>query len=139
MTWYRCGTIGTILLLSLAAWPASAQEQPRPVEISRIVAAEVKSRIQFLVSLQGDCSSSGRTTVRVLEPPQHGKLTIEYGQATSGYPKDSQLYNCNTRKSDGVLIFYESHPEYLGPDSVTLYAIFPSGNASKYHHSIDVK
>jgi hypothetical protein len=128
-----------IMLLSLTAWPASAQQQPRPVEVSRVVAAEVKSRIQFLFQLQGDCSPSGRTTVRVLEPPQHGKLTIEYGQATTTYPKDSQLYDCNTKKSDGVLIFYESQPEYLGPDSVTFYAIFPNGNATTYHHSIDVK
>jgi hypothetical protein len=46
---------------------------------SRVVAAEQKSRLAFLAWLQADCSSAGRTTVRVLEPPQHGKLTLEYG------------------------------------------------------------
>jgi hypothetical protein len=127
------------MILSLAAWPAWAQQAPRPVEISRVVAAEVKSRLQFLFAIQPDCLSQGRTTVRVLEPPKHGKLAIEYGQGFTGYAKDNPRYECNTRKSDGVLIFYESNPEYLGSDSVTVYAIYPFGNVRTYHYSIDVK
>ena len=139
MTRYRCGTIGTIMILSLPAWPAPAQQAARPVEASQVVAAGQKSRLRFLYAIQPDCSSQGRTTVRVLEPPQHGKLTIEYGQGFTGFRTDDRRYECNTRKSDGVLIFYESNPEYLGSDSFTIYAIYPFGNVGTYHHSIDVK
>ena len=77
--------------------------------------------------------------MRILEKPQHGTLTVENGQGFTNYPKENQRYECNTRKSDGTLVFYEPESEFTGKDSITLDIIFPLGQSSKRHYSIEIK
>jgi hypothetical protein len=69
----------------------------------------------------------GATSVRVLEPPQHGRLTVGKGQGFTSFEKDNQRYDCNMRKSDGTYVFYEPEDGYEGADSVTLDITFPWG------------
>src|SRR5262249_18581305 len=52
--------------------------------------------------------------------------------------RDNQRYDCNKRKSDGVLIVYEPHPGFAGSDSVTLDTISPRGQETKQRFSIAV-
>jgi hypothetical protein len=118
--------------------PASPSAAPK-VEVTRVAAAEQKLRLDFFSSVEPDCSSMGQMTVRIVEQPQHGALAVENGQAFTNYPKDNQRYDCNTRKSDGTLVFYQAKSDYRGPDSVTLYVITPLGAAFTRHYSIDVK
>lgn len=124
--------------LAQTAPPAPAAP-PQTMEISRVAAAEDKLRLDFLYSIQPDCSSSGHTVVRVEQQPQHGTVTVEDGQAFTSFPRDNQRYDCNTRKSDGTLVFYQAKPDYRGPDTVTLYVIFPLGVGQTRHYSIEVK
>jgi hypothetical protein len=131
--------IGAVAFLVLAASPAPAQTPPQTVELTRVVAAEQKLRLEFWYSINPDCSSIGQSTVRITEPPEHGKLTIENGQGFTNFPKENQRYDCNTRKSDGVLIFYEPSSGYTGTDSTTLYIIMPTGFTTTRHYSIEVK
>ena len=63
----------------------SAPKAPQILERARVVTAEQKRRLEFLARLNPDCSSQGQTTIRVLEPPQHGKLAIEYGQGITNF------------------------------------------------------
>jgi tetratricopeptide (TPR) repeat protein len=117
----------------------SAPKNPQILERKRVVAAEQKSRLEFLYSLNPDCSSEGQMVVRTSEPPQHGMLTIENGQEATNFPKDNQRFACNNQKSDGVFVFYQPAPGYTGTDSITVYVIFPFGTASTRHYSIEVK
>ena len=93
--------------------PPAAQNVPnaaalsQPVELSRVVASGQKLRLEFLYAIQPDCSSTGQTIVRIVEEPQRGTLTVEYGQGFTNFPKGNQRYECNMRKSDGTLVFYE--------------------------------
>jgi hypothetical protein len=121
--------------------PATAPQprSPQTLELSRSAAAGQKIRVEFLVAIEPDCSSMGNTTVRVLEQPSHGTLTVENGQAFTNFAKDNQRYDCNTRRSDGTLVFYEPKPDYAGADSISLYVIYPGGLAQTRHYSIEVK
>jgi Domain of Unknown Function with PDB structure (DUF3857)/Transglutaminase-like superfamily len=136
--------------------PAAAQNQPapqippvqrvqnaaapsQPTEFSRVVPSGGKLRVEFLYSIQPDCSSAGQTTVRVLEKPQHGAVTVENGQDFTSFPKENQRYECNTHKADGTLVFYRPEPEFIGKDSITLDIIYPLGQSTKRHYSIDVR
>jgi transglutaminase-like putative cysteine protease len=123
--------------------PPSAQNAPpappSTLELSRAAAAGQKVRLEFLYSLDPDCSSVGATVVRILEPPHHGRLMIENGQGFSNFAKDNQRYDCNARKSDGTYVFYQAEDGYEGKDSITLDIIFPSGLASKRHYAMDVR
>jgi len=53
--------------------------------------------------------------------------------------RETQRYDCNTRRSEGTLVFYEPEPEFTGKDSITLDIIFPLGQASMRHYSIEVR
>jgi hypothetical protein len=112
---------------------------PQTIELSRIVAGELRGRLDFLYSVEPDCSSIGQTTVRILAQPQHGTLAVENGHGFTGFPKENPRYECNTRRSDGTLVFYEPNSGYTGADSITLFVIYPSGSAQTRHYSIEVK
>jgi transglutaminase-like putative cysteine protease len=112
---------------------------PQTIELTRVASVGQKLRLEFLYSIQPDCSSVGLATVRILEAPQHGKLTVENGQGFTNFPKENQRYECNTRKSDGVIVYYEPDAGFTGRDSVTVDVIFASGTSSKRHYSIEVK
>jgi hypothetical protein len=117
----------------------TAAAAPQLSEFSRVVASGGKLRVEFLYSIQPDCSSAGQTTVRIVEQPQHGEVKVENGQDFTSFPKENQRYECNLHKSDGTLVFYSPAPEFTGKDSITLDIIFPLGQTSKRHYSIDVR
>jgi hypothetical protein len=53
------------------------------------------------------------------------------------FPKNNQRYECNRRQADGVAIFYEPNPEFVGVDSVTVDVIFASGVSRKRHYAVE--
>jgi hypothetical protein len=112
---------------------------PQTIELTRVAAGELRLRLDFLYSIQPDCSSAGTTTVRIIEQPQHGTLAIETGQGYTSFPKDNQRYDCNTRRSDGTLVFYEPGSGYTGADSVILYVLYPLGAAQTRHYAVEVR
>jgi dienelactone hydrolase len=124
-----------------AAAPANSSPQTLPsvLELIRAVPAGRKWRIEFLYSINPDCSSLGLASVRVLEEPTHGKLTVENGTGYPNFPQNNQRYECNRRQADGVAVFYEPNPEFIGSDSATIDVIFPSGLSRKQHYAIEVK
>jgi hypothetical protein len=112
---------------------------PSPIELKRVAAAGQKIRLEFLFTIDPDCSSVGQTVVRILEPPQHGKLTVENGQGFPFFAKDNPRSDCNTRKSEGTYVFYEAEAGYEGNESTTLDIIFPNGVDSKRRYAIEVR
>jgi transglutaminase-like putative cysteine protease len=118
--------------------PAAAPD-PSPLELAKVVAVGQRLRVEFLYAIEPDCSSIGVTSVRILEPPHHGKVTIENGQGFTGFAKDNQRYDCNMRKSDGTFVFYEPEAGFAGKDSMTLDIIFPTGHSSRQRYAIDVR
>jgi hypothetical protein len=109
------------------------------IRVTRTVASNQKLRLDFLVTLNPDCTSIGFATVRIIEEPKHGKLTVENGTGFSNYPQNNLQYECNKRRSDGVVVVYEPDSGFAGADSVSIDAIFPSGTSQKRRYSIDVK
>jgi transglutaminase-like putative cysteine protease len=118
---------------------SAAPGPSRPLELARVAAAGERLRVEFLYAIEPDCSSMGTTSVRILEQPQHGRLTVQKGRGFTGFEKDNQRYDCNTRKSDGTYVFYQPKTGYGGKDSFTLDVIFPTGQASRRQYAIDVR
>lgn len=119
--------------------PAAAPELSQPFELAKVVAVGQKLRVEFLYAIEPDCSSMGVTSVRILEPPQHGKLTVENGQGFTSFVKENQRYGCNVQKSPGTFVFYEPTPGFAGKDSMTLDIVFPTGQSSTQRYAIDVR
>jgi hypothetical protein len=117
----------------------AAPAEPKTVEIRRTVAADRDMRIEFLYSINPDCTSMGFTTVRVIEQPKHGKITIENNTGFTNFPQSNPRVECNKRRSEGVAVIYQPEPGYTGADSLNFDAIFPSGSLSKRHYAIEVR
>ena len=107
--------------------------------MSRVVATDQRLRLEFLYSINPDCTSVGFANVRVIEQPKHGRVTVENSTGFTSFPASNPRAECNKRRSDGVAIFYDPEPGYVGANSVNLDAIFASGSLSKRHYAIDVR
>jgi hypothetical protein len=111
---------------------------PKAVELTRVATAGQILRLASLMSLNFDCSSMGFATVRVVEQPQHGKITVDHGKGYSNFRQGDLRYECNKRQTDSVDIAYESDSGFTGTDSVTVDAVYASGWAAKWHYSIKI-
>ena len=115
------------------------QAAQQTLELSRAVASDQKLRLEFLYSLNADCTSMGFATVRIVEQPKHGRITVENGTGFTNFPQNNQRYECNKSRSDGVIVIYEPDSGFAGTNSVNIDVIFSSGTSGKRHYSIEVK
>jgi hypothetical protein len=104
------------------------------------VAASGKPLILFDVGvLNVDCSPVGATTVKVLEAPEHGRVTAGKASVFPKYHPSNPRSKCNTRRVQGVLATYVSKGGYQGTDRVTLEIIGPTGGYVKHTFNITVR
>ena len=122
------------------AAPKTAPAAPAAiVEVSRVAIADQTLRLAFLYDLNPDCSLIGILTVRIVEQPQSGKVTVEKGTGFPVYPANNTRSSCNSNRSDGAVVSYTANPGYTGADVLTMEIIYPDGIANKRHHAIDVR
>jgi hypothetical protein len=134
--------VTTVRLTPVAATTAPAlvaPAAPNTVDLKRAVASGGKLRLDFLYSINPDCTSIGFATVRIVEQPRHGRITVDNGTGFTNFPASNPRAECNKRRSDGVVVVYEPEPGYFGADSLDFDAIFASGSLSKRHYAIDVR
>jgi hypothetical protein len=99
---------------------ASAQDQV----IERTVKAPSNKaiRVGVYVNLKPDCTSGPLPTIRLISPPEHGKVTVK--QATVNATNYKQ---CLAVQVPGFVAFYQSAPEFSGNDSISLEIKTPGG------------
>jgi hypothetical protein len=111
------------LILTLCGCMAT-QPAPMPPPTSKApilsVASGERQKIDSIVALNPDCTSSGYVTVRITTPPAHGELTMERGLEYPTFPRKNQRYRCNIQKAPGIDIYYKSYPGYVGADTATI-------------------
>ncbi|HEY4142652.1 MAG TPA: hypothetical protein VGM57_14620 [Pseudolabrys sp.] len=86
-----------------------------------------------------DCSPHGSITIRVLEPPEHGRVSISTTRFFPTYPSSNPRSVCNKRRVQGTQAIYHAQRGYTGPDRVVLEAIGPTGGYARRMFRIDVK
>jgi hypothetical protein len=81
----------------------------------------------------------GLRLIRIIQQAEHGEITFENGTGFSNFAKENIRYECNKRRTEGVILSYEPSLGYTGLDSLTVDVIFASGNSGKRHYTIEVK
>jgi hypothetical protein len=107
--------------------------------LAKGVLSGTSQKIDFMYSVNPDCSSAGYPTVHVIKPPAHGTMAADQGDGYSSFGKDNQRYECNRAKSPGILVHYRSDAGFTGADSAAVETIFPSGNVRSTTYNISVK
>ncbi|MGY5802431.1 hypothetical protein ACXHMN_13975 [Rhizobium sp. LEGMi12c] len=82
-----------------------------------------RTRIGRDWSLNPDCSVRGNPSVRVLQAPKHGKLTIQR-EDVFPYWKNG---NCNAKKVVGNAQYYTSDRGFVGTDSALTRHSYANG------------
>lgn len=125
--------IGAILLLAATAtsYLAAGAES---VEGTAQGDANKDIRIGVFVNIQPDCTSGPLPTIRLVEPPAHGKVTVKKGKVDA-----TNYKQCLALTAPAYIAFYRSEKGFLGSDSVLLEVRYPGGKQELQHIVITVR
>lgn len=123
-----------LLAVLLCAVASAAHAQP-----ARVAIPGKPLILTGLALVNPDCSPLGTITIRVLEAPEHGRVTISSSHFFPSYPASNPRSRCNTRRVSGTQAVYLAQRGYTGPDRVVLEAIAPSGGYARRMFRIEVK
>ena len=85
-----------------------------------------------------DCSSAGTVVLRVVQAPEHGRVSVHQTGVFPNFPPSNPRNACNRRRVPGVAATYVSQRGYLGSDFVVLQVLFPAGRESTITVPINV-
>ena len=103
------------------------------------VATNTRSQINSWFSLHADCSLHQYWSIELLRLPQHGTASVEKGRFYPNYSPRNQRAACNLHPQDGVSVFYQPQPGYLGPDLLAIQVINPLGQSWTTDFELSVK
>jgi hypothetical protein len=126
-------------VLAATPTPSQTHRPPQTFEFARVAAADQRLAMGFVFDLNPDCSSIGYATIQVSEPPKHGKLSVENGTGFSTFAANNPRFECNRRRTDGVVLSYDPDSGFTGADSLMVEVLLPDGSSHKRHYSIEVK
>jgi hypothetical protein len=121
----RTAGMVTFALLSVTA----AQGQPA---VKSVVAGN-SLKLSFFNSTNPDCSSRGKSEIRLTRAPEHGRVNL---RQTVDFP--SSRSECHQRRVPGTALYYQSRRGFAGMDYVEGEVIFPSGNLRQFNYTINV-
>jgi hypothetical protein len=76
-------------------------------------------------SINADCSSRGRTEVRIVSGPTSGVVRVAEGLGYGHFGGDYQ--QCGNSKGIGANVTYTPQRDFIGTDSIQLDVFYPSG------------
>ena len=118
---------------------------PAPPGIHRQLVATITvihdkpHRVNFLTSLNADCTSLGETVVQIVQGPTNGKTNVVRTLDYTNYAPGNQRAECNKRKMPGTKVTYVPNPGFTGADQVVMDVIFPTGQAQRHRVNLVVR
>ena len=91
-------------------------------------------RIGYHASANKNCTPAALPAVRMLQPPKFGTVTVRSAILTT-----NKIAGCPNLKTPAQTLFYQSRPNYNGPDHVAYEVKLPSGEVATYDITIEVK
>jgi hypothetical protein len=105
----------------------------------KVAAAGRPLELTWATSVNPDCSSAGAVTMKLVESPSHGRVTISRTGVFPNFSAANVRQRCNSRRVAGMKAFYTSQRGYQGPDRVAIDVIFPTGRYERHDISIAVR
>ena len=96
-------------------------------------------QIDFLASINPDCSSIGYATVRLVDGPSHGVVTTDKGRDFRPFAAGNPRHVCNGRRLAGLKVLYQSEQGFYGTDRVRILVIAASGTEREASYAIRVR
>src|SRR5262249_5196331 len=125
-----CRLIGAVLLLVATDVPTWAET------VENTVQGETGKdiRVGVYVNIQPDCSSGPLPTIRLVEPPAHGKVTVKKGNVNA-----TNYKQCLALSVPAYVAFYRSERDFSGNDTVLIEVRYSGGKQELQHIVITVR
>jgi hypothetical protein len=94
-------------------------------------------RLGHYASVNPDCTSRGKTVVRLDAAPMHGSIRLLQQSNYSNFNGSYEI--CNSRRVAGITVEYFPKRGFIGSDTVGLDVIYPSGTEGHFTFTIYVK
>jgi hypothetical protein len=91
-------------------------------------------QLSYHASAHKNCTPARLPTVRVIEPPTSGVLTVKVAELTT-----ARVGGCPQLKTPARVIFYEARDGYVGADHVNYEVTSETGDVATYDVKITVK
>jgi hypothetical protein len=106
--------------------------------IERGAISNVPQHVGFYYSVNPDCSSGGLVQTQLKTPPTHGSVAFVKGDGYTNFPSTNPGFECNKKKSPGVVIIYTSAKDFVGADQFTVQGIGPKGKYMETDYTVNV-
>jgi hypothetical protein len=91
-------------------------------------------QLNYHATARKNCTAMPLPTIRVLQVPKAGTLTVRRGEATI-----ASIADCQPFKTPAEVVFYQSRPAYVGPDHLIYEVTSANGEVANFDISIEVK
>ncbi len=127
---------GVLALALVIVISTAGLAQPAPT--SNYTSFEATSakplQLGYYASAHKNCTPSPLPTIRVIEPPKMGILTVRVGEL-----KTNQVAGCPELKTPARVVFYRARPGIVGTDHLVYEVTNPTGQAATYDVTINIK
>jgi hypothetical protein len=122
---------GALLLLVVSASPDAYAQI-----VERTAQGESGKDIQIgvYVNIRPDCTSGPLPTIRLTEPPAHGKVTVKKASLNA-----TNYKQCLALTAPAYVAFYRADKDFLGDDNVVLEVRYPQGRQETQHITITIR
>jgi len=96
--------------------------QDQVIERAVKVPSNRETRVGVYVNLKPDCTSGPLPSIRLISPPEHGKVTLKQVTVNA-----TNYKHCLAAQVPGFVAFYQSVQEFSGTDLISVEIKTPSG------------
>ena len=96
--------------------------------------SEKPVQLGYYASAHKNCTPGSLPTIRVIEPPKSGVLTVRRAVL-----KTDKIAGCPDLKTPAQVAFYKARAGYVGPDRLSYEVTSENGEVATYDISITVK
>jgi hypothetical protein len=124
---------GALFIFALFAGPGQAQEPTRTVERTVKSLANSDTQIGVYLNVLPDCSSGPLPTIRLVNAPASGKVTVK-----SAKVKATNYKACLALEVPAYVAFYKSPPGFVGDDAMTIEVKYSGGRTEIQKITVNV-
>ena len=116
----------------------SSAQSDAPKQVQRGAVAGMQQYMGFFYAVNPDCTSGGLVHTSLKTAAQHGTVQFANADGYSSFPRASDSFECNKKKSPGVEVLYTSEKDFRGTDQFTVIGIGPKGRYMETHYTVTV-
>ena len=127
------GTRIALVFLGGLGFCAVALAQSQRIEHQAKGPADKDIQIGTYINVKPDCTSGPLPTIRLIGPPEHGKVSVKKVNVNA-----TNYKQCLALEVPGYVAFYRAASGFAGTDVVTLEVKFPGGRSELQKITITV-